>query len=444
MQHLTIRVAWHDNRWNGTICSAPSLNGYCVALGRIRKKRDEAAEERLAERSWETLTGRELPPCATESGGFMSDRQWVRIFAHPFQSSLPATHGKLRPTNIRVEPYAAFAVPFRWLLRENQPRIDDTLPEPLPADESPPFPTPWVFHHTRQEALCKQFFGRLTPERSLVFFYCKEGHPLGDTLSRLVVGVGRIQAIGPQGYYDSEGEIAYPYWDRKIHHTIRPDESDGFLLPYHDYLTPTGDPDEDIRRRALLETIAVAVDPSQNAAFSYTSELATSDAALTTLMRCLGAVRLIRTHGVASGPWDAREQWLNDQIAATWRDRGEFPGMGSALEAFGLRVGTSLMLDLLRSGRIAPEDNPWPIVDAIVRGAEPAPHLSYTPRLAQLRQMWINLPEERRNLLQLLARFDLTPDQARRWYDPARRAKATRDACVDAEILANPLPNRRG
>src|SRR6185437_5916156 len=127
------------------------------------------------------------------------------------------------------------------------------------------------------------------PERSLVFFYCKEGHPLGDTLSRLVVGVGRIQAIGPQGYYDSEGEIAYPYWDRKIHHTIRPNQSDGFLLPYHDYLTPTGDPDEDMRRRALLDTIAVAVDPSQNAAFSYTSELATSDAALTTLMRCLVA-----------------------------------------------------------------------------------------------------------------------------------------------------------
>ena len=438
MQHLTIRVAWHDNRWNGTICSAPSLNGYCVALGHIRKKRDEAAEERLAGRSWGTLTGRELPPCATESGGFMSDREWARTFAHPFQGSLLATHGKLRPTTIRVEPYTAFAVPFRWLLRENQQRIDDALAEPLPADESPPFPTSWVFQRTRQEALCKQFFGRLTPERSLVFFYCKEGHPLGDTLSRLVVGVGRIQAIGPQGYYDSDGELAYPYWDRKIHHTIRPDASDGFLLPYHDYLSPTGDPDEDMRRRDLLDTIAVAVDPSQNAAFSYTSELATSDAALTTLMRCLGAVRLIRTHGVARGPWDIREQWLNDQIAATWRDRGEFPGMGSALEAFGLRVGTSLMLDLMRSGRIAPADDPWPIVDAIIRGAEPAPHPSYTPRLAQLRQMWINLPEERRNLLQLLARFDLTPDQARRWYDPARRAKATRDACGDAEILANP------
>lgn len=89
----------------------------------------------------------------------MSDREWVRTFAHPFQGSLPATHGKLRPTTIRVEPYTAFAVLFRWLLRENQQRIDDALPEPLPADESPPFPTPWVFQRTRQEALCTQFFG---------------------------------------------------------------------------------------------------------------------------------------------------------------------------------------------------------------------------------------------------------------------------------------------
>ncbi|MBW2664221.1 MAG: hypothetical protein JRD93_20155 [Deltaproteobacteria bacterium] len=33
--HITIRVAWHDNRWNGTVCSAPSHNSFCVALDRI-------------------------------------------------------------------------------------------------------------------------------------------------------------------------------------------------------------------------------------------------------------------------------------------------------------------------------------------------------------------------------------------------------------------------
>ena len=439
MQHLTIRVAWHDNQWNGTICSAPSHNGYCLALKNIRKERNDALEGRLAGRSWQSLHRRELPPCIAESGGFMNEREWVRTFEHPFQNLLPATHGSLRRTNIRVEPYTALAVPFRWLLRDTQPWIDASLPDPLPPDLAAPFRTPWVFSHARQDAICKQFFRRLTPEHSLVFFYCSaEGHPLGDSLSRLVVGVGRIQTIGPQGYYESNSEVAYPFWDRKIHHTIRPDGGDGFLLPYHDYLTLTGDADEDARRRDLLEEIAVTVDPAHSTMFSYTSELASSDVALSTLMRCLDVVRLVRAHGVAGGDWASREQWLNDQIAATWRDRGEFPGMGSALEALGLRMGTSLILDLTRAGRVGPEDNPWQVADALLRGTVPAPHPAYASQLAHVGRVWSHLPEERRNLLYLLSRFDLTPEQASRWYDPERRAMETLAACSDSEILANP------
>ena len=438
MQHLTIRVAWHDNRWNGRICDAPSLNGYCLALDRIRKDRDDAKEDRLAGRPWRSLKRGEMPPCMAESGGFMSDNEWIRSFDPTFQNAVPALRGKLRQTTIRMEPYTALAVPFRWMLRESQRRIDESLPEPLPADDVQRPPSSWVFSPTRQEALGSRFFGHLTPERSLVFFYCKEGQPLGESISRLVVGVGRIQAIGPQGYYDSDGDISYPFWDRKIHHTIRPDGSDGFLLPYHDYLAPTGDADEDVRRRGLLDEIAITVDRAHIPSFQYSSELATSDVALSTLMRCLDAVRLIRAQGIARGPWDLREQWVNDQIAATWRDRGEFPGVGSALEALGLRIGTSLIVDLMRAGQLRPDSNPWPIVDSILRGNQPAPSSSYESYLAPLRPVWANLSDERRNLIYLLARFDLTPDQARRWYEPSERAKVALSPCSDGEILANP------
>jgi AAA domain len=155
-------------------------------------------------------------------------------------------------------------------------------------------------------------------------------------------------------------------------------------------------------------------------------------------MRCLDAVRLILAHGIARGPWDLREQWLNDQIASTWRDRGEFPGVGSALEALGLRIGTSLIVDLMRAGQIRPDSDPWPIVDAILRGTQPAPSPSYESYLAPLRPVWANLSEERRNLIYLLARFDLTPEQARRWYEPSERAKISLSPCSDGEILANP------
>lgn len=36
MFHLTLRVAWHDARWNGMVCHEPSHNSFCIALDRIR------------------------------------------------------------------------------------------------------------------------------------------------------------------------------------------------------------------------------------------------------------------------------------------------------------------------------------------------------------------------------------------------------------------------
>jgi hypothetical protein len=62
----------------------------------------------------------------------------------------------------------------------------------------------------------------------------------------------------------------------------------------------------------------------------------------------LEAIRRIKEHGIAKGPWTKREEWLNAQIAKAWQDRGAFPGIGSALEALGIRLGTSLCLDLRR------------------------------------------------------------------------------------------------
>jgi len=439
MRHLTVRVAWHDNQWNGAVCRAPSHNSSCIAIERIRRDRRDAHENALAGHAWGALEQRDLPPCIEESGGFMNDSEWTRTFIHVSQRTVRrrAPRSPLRATKVRVAPYTAFAVPYRWMLSDHQQGIEDEQPQSLPPDEAPPHPTTWVFSTTRQEALARRFFDRLTPEQSLVFFYCKDGQPLDDRISRLIVGVGRIVAVGLQRFYDSESDQTFPFWDREIHHSIRPDGVDGFLLPYHAYLAPTGDPDEDARRLTLLDEIAVEVAPAHQRAFSFAAEHASSDAALSTLARCLVAVRRVRAHGIAEGPWDERELWLNDQMAKVWRDRGAFPGLGTALQAFGLRMGTALVYELAEAGVITPDSNPWPVIDALLRGNTPAP-TGYEPFLAPLRQVWAALPDERRQLLDLLARFDLAPEQAARWYDPARRHEAATQQLTDGEMLANP------
>lgn len=370
----------------------------------------------------------------------MSEREWWREVNHPYQElKLTAnTHAQLRPTRIRVPEFSTFAIPFNWMLRDNQQRIDNSVPDQLPPDVDPPFPSPWVFGSERQKAVCDLFFGRLTPTASLVFFYTKSGQPIDDQITRLVVGCGRILSVAPLQWYESSTSRSYPLWDRLFSHSIRPLGHDGLLLPYHDYLQPTGDPVEDGRRSDLLREIAVVPRSEQIRAFSYAGELAGPDVALATLTTMLESVRAIRRHGIAPGPWERREEWLNSQIASAWVHRGAFPGAGAALEAIGMRLGTSLLLELFQRSKLAPNEDPWTLLDAMLRGETPPPRQVYAADLEAVRRTWSTLPEERRQLLLLLSRFSLTPDQLKRWFVPTDRHGSTRGRVEDGAILDNP------
>lgn len=325
------------------------------------------------------------------------------------------------------------------MLRSNQEEIDARLPTNLPPDEESPFFSPWVFSKARQRALCELFFGRLTAKKSLVFFYTKSGHPLEETYPRLVVGVGVIEAVSPILEYGSTiPGNTYPLWDGKFRHSIRPDGKNGFLLPYHDYLALTGDTAEDARRLSLLNEIAVVPESTDVMSFSYAGELAEPDVALSVLAKCLAAVRKIKEHGIAEGPWDAREEWLNQQIESAWMDRGAFPGAGAALEALGMRLGTALVQELMAKAIVKSTDDPWPILDLILRGKTNPPQNAYKADLKAVANTWTGLSDERRALLRLLSRFNLSCAQARRWFDPSRRKNASRFPVTDGAILANP------
>jgi hypothetical protein len=442
VRHLTQRVAWHDSAWNGTICTAPSANPYCIALEEIHKRRDDRLEDVHSGTSWSEVKDEKLfPPCIGESAGFMNEEEWVRIFRHPYADlkKTRSTHGHLAPTPLAVPAYSTFAVPYAWMLRSEQERIEDHNPDSMPPDVDSPFASPWVFGRDRQLALLNLFFSQLEPKKALVVFYTKEGNPLGDWVNRLVVGIGRITNLAPSPhlYQVEEGE-QFPMWDRLFSHSIRPDGKDGFLLPYHAYLAGTEDPEEDIRRQDLLREIALTPDPAHIRSFSYVSELTSADVALAVLVRALDVVRTIRSHGIAAGPWAEREEWLNERIADSWETRGPFPGLGAALETIGLRLGTALVMELATSGRLAPTDDPWPLVDAMLRGEEPPPRDEYRHDLLACHRTWIHLAEERRALLTLLSRFSLTVDQLSRWFDPNARAQLLDETRTDAELLANP------
>ena len=238
-KHLSIRVAWHDNKWNGSICNHPSKNSFCIHLPRIYNEKVDYEEEAVKGKSWSRLNQDQLPPCMAEGGAFMNVSKYSREFNHPYKKEYKTgkPHDVLKPTTFEIPAYSTFAVPFWWMLRENQEDIRDGYPD-IPNDEAPPFNSPWIYASRTQEAILKKFFDPIKEENSLSVFYVKGTNPIDEDSRRLIVGIGTIKRKSPILRYETTADYTFPLWDRLITHGIRPGDpmSEGILLPYHEYL----------------------------------------------------------------------------------------------------------------------------------------------------------------------------------------------------------------
>lgn len=67
--HLSVRLAWHDNAWDGCVCTAPHLNASCLVHDHIREARDDMAQQEAAGQSLADLPGW-LPPCARDTAAY--------------------------------------------------------------------------------------------------------------------------------------------------------------------------------------------------------------------------------------------------------------------------------------------------------------------------------------------------------------------------------------
>lgn len=57
IQHLSVRVPWHDAGWAGTVCTDPAANHACMLLDTIGKQRDDLFETAHSGHDWTALDG---------------------------------------------------------------------------------------------------------------------------------------------------------------------------------------------------------------------------------------------------------------------------------------------------------------------------------------------------------------------------------------------------
>src|SRR5436190_58228 len=88
VEHISLRVAWHDNGWDGSVCKDPLGNSSCILLKNVGPNRNDAAEVAMAGRPMTEVRGDSyVPPCMNERVTFMSEKNLGVMKKHPFGSN---------------------------------------------------------------------------------------------------------------------------------------------------------------------------------------------------------------------------------------------------------------------------------------------------------------------------------------------------------------------
>ena len=450
VQHLTIRVPWHDHGWQGTFCNNPCANTSCTILPRIATGRDDVHETEHAGESLEGMEREQMPACVDEHGTIMAPFALSMVKYHPYADNAKITHGHFADTPYTIRPYSAAAIPFRWMLREQiegNPKWNiqskaEQFQIDYQAEREPDLTRnkgwvkdkkTWIQEGINQRVILDTFFSAAKPDRSLVFFYAKRT-PLVEDHRRVIVGVGRVKTVGVSTEYrytdgtrPSEKMCGY-LWECNIEHSIRPGGNDGFLLPYRELLA-LAEQDEGLD----LSGCAAFAPDEYFEQYSYGSELLPQDGAIASLLALEKAIKAMRD--LLDAPWEEYLQWIDRELNHLWKVRGAFPGLGAALHAFGLPHGNLLAWYL--TGDAEKLVDPWPRLTKALKDPASLPDYLREGIGKTQQQKWGKLPKERRALLMLLARFNLSNDQALRWYQETEREKSG-IVIKTSEILANP------
>jgi ATP-dependent exoDNAse (exonuclease V) alpha subunit len=319
-RHLSVRLAWHDHGWDGTICQAPEQNTYCVGTHsllseRLARDKQPALEATRPGEPLDVLMPNYLPPCYWSSSAFARQSTEV-VHAHPFRNYRD-TH-RLQET---LPSFSTFTWPFRLSLTHGPDAKKRHGQYPADLDER-----------------VDRYVAAVSPGQSLVFFYLNYDNPVSaDDYRYAVVGCARLAELQRTGEYEFEpadlAEIRsrdnmrnFPTRNWAIRVSYDFDQT-GVRLPYHEYLRHVAqNPDDETK----LDQIKVLVEErTLQAGFKYVSEQMSDDCCLYLLYKLHAAFRHAAEHGIASigDQLDRVETHIRD----TWKGRGLYPGLPAIL-----------------------------------------------------------------------------------------------------------------
>lgn len=407
--HMSIRLAWHDNGWNGHICQKPRENSYCVGQysypgNMIASIRDLDFENNNCGKACKNFPCQVA--CALSVNAFGEDTIKAKVDPPDFFKGFDHFY-KEEPLELDLPPHTACT----WCY------------EKMFSDE---VKTNGKLDNDKRKKVAEDYFAQFEPDKSLIFYYAGYSNPFSENEENnyVVVGLSRLHKIEPFQFYPNITEsISDTFagglvWQKPITSNY-PEE--GFCIPYQKYMD-----DEDILNK-------IVVKPSNRAPFKYGSREVSNDDAIEVINQLIAVVDTLIEIGDTSQDWNEHKNWLNRVLVEIWQARGPYPGFPAVLENLGMET---LISDYINLTDYAAMKNYVADVRAFLDGADNAFAQKF-PTPNKIRRSCKLLGKEKLNFLfNVLSRFDLQAAQVKAIIADNRENVSV--TATIAEMIQNP------
>ncbi len=306
VKHISARLAWHADGWNGKICRDPLSNTYCTGQfsfpgGLYEKKQQQVIEsEKYAGCNCSAIQNDYIPPCAWSINAFGKYTVKAETNSPNWYKNQELKQWDLPPATVSLWSYEE-------MYYDDDKNSDGT------------------FNYEKRMANAKTFISEIKENSSLIFYYANYSNPLSDEDEKkyAIIGFGRVKKVHDLITYDKttpEEKIKYAgayVWQVPIQSNY-PEE--GFRIPYHKY---KDNPE-------LLEKIAFYPENPRN--FKYAMRHVSDDDALELVERAMEIVDILEFEITdTTEDWSLRRKWLQSLLAELWINRGAYPGMSAVL-----------------------------------------------------------------------------------------------------------------
>lgn len=325
--NVTLRVAWHDNKWNGSICKDPENNTYCngfhsLLSDRIRKRKEDNIQNEIDNANKSLNEIDYLPPCFWSINLFGKDPVKVS-HDNPAASKLENIEEELKERSIYSWP---FAVSFTRTPKE--------------VTESGAYPKNLEFVRV------PRFSAKMHEGKSIAFMYANFSNPLTEEEQQyLVVGAGivtqkqKAQDIKHFGPEEVIQEIKNrPQSNRKYRNfpsmnwamQFSFDDYSTVRMPYHEYLDEAENLDDNDKDE-FLNKIKVAVsEPELEWCFKYVAMDIGDDEAIYILTKMRKSLIECKHDGIVPvEDMEERIYKVEALLQMAWNNRSYFPGFTS-------------------------------------------------------------------------------------------------------------------